>query len=60
MLESTAAIKLMQGLWDIEAGRMEPARWALRAVRENYGILTDLQALEGKLQAAKNTGGSYQ
>lgn len=38
VLESAAAIKLMQGLRDIEAGRAKPARDALRAVREKYGL----------------------
>lgn len=38
VLESTAAIKLMQGLRDIEAGKTKPARQALKAVREKYGI----------------------
>ena len=38
VLESAAAIKLMQGLRDIEAGRTKPAREALAAVREKYGV----------------------
>ena len=38
VLESAAAIKLMQGLRDIEAGRTKPARHALKAVREKYGL----------------------
>ena len=38
VLESTAAIKLMQGLRDIEAGKTKPAHQALKAVREKYGI----------------------
>ena len=38
VLESTAAIKLMQGLRDIEAGKTKPARQALKAVREKYGL----------------------
>lgn len=38
VLESTAAIKLMQGLRDIEAGRTKPARQALAAVRDKYGV----------------------
>ena len=38
VLESTAAIKLMQGLRDIEAGKTKPACQALKAVREKYGI----------------------
>lgn len=38
VLESAAAIKLMQGLRDIEAGRTKPAREALRGTREKYGL----------------------
>ena len=38
VLESSAAIKLMQGLRDVEAGRTRPAREALAALREKYGI----------------------
>lgn len=38
VLESIAAIKLMQGLRSIEAGRVKPAREALKAVRERHGL----------------------
>ena len=38
VLESTATIKLMQGLRDIEEGRTKPARQALKAVREKHGL----------------------
>ena len=38
LLESTAAIKLMQGLRDVEAGRVKAAREALRSVRDKYGL----------------------
>ena len=38
LLESTAAIKLMQGLRDVEAGRVKPAREALQALRDKYGV----------------------
>lgn len=38
VLESAAAVRLMQGLRDVEAGRTRPARDALAAVREKYGV----------------------
>lgn len=38
VLESAAAIKLMQGLRDIEAGRTRPARQSLAALREKHGL----------------------
>ena len=38
VLESAAAIKLMQGLRDFDAGREKPAREALRAARDKYGL----------------------
>ena len=38
VLESAAAIKLMQGIRDVESGRMKPAREALAAARSKYGL----------------------
>ena len=38
LLESTAAIKLMQGMRDIETGKTQSATESLNAVREKYGL----------------------
>ena len=38
LLESEVSIKLMQGLRDVEAGRVKPAREALDALRHRYGL----------------------